>query len=129
MDSARGLLRQAKAEPMRPNSPKKLLQKVKITMQKPLETMPLVGYSASVTETSVTGFDSPIVRRTHRPSSQFGGFFASDAQHCSCLGGGVRGALSPPVPDSGLSTRTLPPFLRLTAQWVVYLTLKSGACA
>jgi len=66
----------------------------------PLPSTRHCGYSGSVTEKNVTGIDSPNQRRTrrHRRGERFfaptfpGGIFASAAQHCSLLGGGVRGA-------------------------------------
>jgi hypothetical protein len=67
-------------------------------MKKSLQTTDSMGYSSIVAGIPAAGFDSPILRRTHRLISQIGGFFASVAQHCSCMGGGVRGASCPPSP-------------------------------
>jgi hypothetical protein len=84
---------------MRPRYQKKLLQTMKITMQKPLETMPLVGYSASVTATSVTGFDSPLPKADAPPQLIGSAVFLRPLHSIApCLGGGVRGASCPPVP-------------------------------
>lgn len=73
------------------------------------------GYPMLVTGIPVAGFDSPISGRTHR-HQQFRRFFCVRGTALLLLGGPCGEPSGSPVPTAGLSTRTVPPILRLTAQ-------------
>ncbi|KJS02219.1 MAG: hypothetical protein VR65_06115 [Desulfobulbaceae bacterium BRH_c16a] len=90
----------------------------------------LFGYAFLVTAKSVTGFDIPIRRRTHRHHCFSGGFFVSVAWRSSFFGRAMRGAARLAGPSTGMSTRMVPPFLRLTSQGrEIFQISFEGACA
>jgi len=68
-----------------------VFQRKSVGIKNLLQSVWWLGYDFLVTAKSVTGFDSPNSRRTHRQLFS-GGFFVSGAWRCS-LGRAVRGAL------------------------------------
>lgn len=70
------------------------------TMQKTVETSNRIGYGVCVmAKTAMIGFDSPLPKADAQPQYSYSAVFLRPLHSIApYLGGGVRGALCPPVP-------------------------------
>jgi hypothetical protein len=68
-------------------------------VKKSLQTTDSMGYSPTIKEISLIGFDSPVMKADAPPQFSVERFFCVHSTPCSLLGRDVRGASCPPVPS------------------------------